>query len=377
MWVPLHVHSQYSILDSSASVYNIAEKAAQLSMPAVALTDHGNLFGAVDFYKACKEVKVKPIIGCEFYVTSGSRQDKKKEVGGALSLFHLVLIAKDKEGYHNLCKLSSAGFLEGFYYVPRIDLDLLSQHSKGLICLSGCINSRISYEILSGSKESLLNQIKWHQELFGEDYYLEIQRHSMSQEDIQTDGMHQESWLFQQYQGYIQKQEKVNRALLEVSEEMKIPLIATNDSHYMEREDWKAHEILLNVQSGEPCEIWEKDSLGNPKHRKSNPKRLTYPSHEYYFKTPQQMKELFSDIPEAISNTLIVAEKCRMEIDFKTKHYPVYIPPGLEGKSFNREEQAKAVESFLWNLCEEGIANRYTPQRLEKVKIQLKSYANV
>jgi DNA polymerase-3 subunit alpha len=368
MWIPLHVHSQYSILDSSASVEEIAEQAATCSMPAAALTDHGNLFGAVEFYKACKDAKVKPLIGCEFYVAPGSRKEKKKDLASMRTAFHLVLIAKDKEGYHNLCKLSSAGYLEGFYYYPRIDAELLAQHSKGLICLSACINSRIAYEVLQGSPESLAEQIRWHRELFGSDYYLELQRHQMAEQDLQADGMYQESWLFQRYQDYIQKQQKVNSVLVELSEKFGIPLVATNDSHYMERGDWKAHEILLNIQSGEPCEIWEKDSLGNPKSRTANPKRHVYPSHEYYFKSPEQMAQLFSDLPQALSNTLLIAEKCKLEIDFKTKHYPVYLPPALAGKSFTKEEQVKAVEAFLWQLCEEGIPKRYTPERLAKIE---------
>lgn len=367
MWVPLHVHSQYSILDASASVYAIAEKAARYGMPAAALTDHGNLFGAVDFYKACKDVKVKPIIGCELYVATSGRKDKKKEMGNRTS-FPLVLLAKNSKGYHNLCKLSSIGYLEGFYYTPRIDQETLAQYSEGLICLSGCLYSRLAYEVLSGSQESLMNQINWHRDLFGDDYYLEVQRHAMSESDLQNDGIYQESWLFQQYQEFIQKQTRVNQALIEMGAELNIPLIATNDSHYIDRSDWKAHEILCNIQSGEPCEIWEKDSYGNSKFRVPNPKRQTYPSHEYYFKTPEQMAELFSDIPEAISNSLRIQDKCRLEIDFKTKHYPTYIPPTLEGKSSTREEQAKAVEDFLWNLCEEGIKSRYTQERLDKIQ---------
>lgn len=368
MWVPLHVHSQYSILDASASVHDIAEKAALGKMPAVALTDHGNLFGAVDFYKACKDVKVKPIIGCEVYVSPRGRQEKAKDATTGRTSFPLVLLAKNKEGYHNLCKLSSIGYLEGFYYTPRIDCEVLTKYHQGLICLSSCVYSRISYEVLQGSKEKLIEQIKWYRDLFGDDYYLELQRHRMSQEDLHADGMFQESWLYQQYQDFIQKQDKVNAALVEVGRELGIPVVATNDSHYIDRSDWKAHEILLNVQSGEPCEIWEKDSYGNPKFRVPNPKRETYPSHEYYFKTAEQMVQLFSDIPEAISNTLVIAEKCHVEIDFKTKHYPIYIPPSIENRQFDKPEQAKAVEDYLWQLCEEGIPKRYTPERLAKIK---------
>lgn len=367
MWVPLHVHSQYSILDAAADVYDIAKKSAEYKMQAVALTDHGNMYGAVDFYKACKDVKVKPILGCELYVAPESRFDKKKEYGSRTN-FHLTVLAKNEIGYHNLCKLSSIGYTEGFYYYPRVDHESLKKYSEGLICLSGCISSLTSYEILHGTRESLLEKIHWYRDLFGEDYYLEMQRHRMSDEDIRKDGLMQETWLYQYYQDYIKKQEKVNEAILELSKECGIKVVATNDSHYIDRSDWRAHEILLNIQSGEPTEIWEKDSLGNPKFRVPNPKRRTYPSHECYFKSPEQMLELFRDVPEAISNTLEVSEKCNVSIDFKSKHYPVYTPPSLEGQQFSKEEQAKAVEEYLWKLCEEGIPIRYTPERLKKVQ---------
>lgn len=367
MWIALHVHSQYSILDASASIYDIAERAGTYGLPAVALTDHGNMFGAIDFYKACKDVNVKPIIGCEFYVAPESRFDKKKDPHGRTN-YHLGLLAKNNVGYQNLCKLTSIGYLEGFYYHPRIDLDVLKQHSEGLICLSGCMSSRISHEALNGSEESLMEQVRWYRDLFGEDFYIELQRHVMSEADIEADGLHQESWLLQDYQNYVTKQRKINAALLEVAKKTNIKVVATNDSHYMDRADWRAHEILLNIQSGEPCEIWEKDSQGNPKFRVPNPKRRTYSSHECYFKTPQQMQSLFSDIPEAISNTLEVAEKCQVVIDFKSKHYPIYLPPDLAEKKYTKEEQVKSVESFLWQLCEEGIPKRYTKERLDKIK---------
>lgn len=367
MWVPLHVHSQCSILDASAPIKALAKQAAAYNMPALALTDHGNLFGAVEFYQACRGAEVKPLIGCEVYVAPESRHHKKKEFGVRTS-YHLVLIAKNDIGYHNLCKLSSIGYLEGFYYYPRIDHEVLKEHSEGLICLSGCLGGKVAQEIVNGTKESTLELIDWHHDIFGEDYYLEIQRHPMSEEQLQADGFYQETWLLQQYQESLAKEEKVCEVLQEIAKERQIPLVATNDSHYMEREDWRAHEILLNVQSGEPCEIWEKDSQGNPKFRKSNPKRRTYPSHEYYFKSPEQMAELFHDIPEALENTLKVAEKCTLELDFKTKHYPVYIPPELEGKKYTEEERAKGVEAFLRGLCEKGVPERYTPERLAKVQ---------
>jgi DNA polymerase-3 subunit alpha len=366
-WVSLHTHSQYSILDASASIPHLTERAAQYGCPALALTDHGNLYGAVDFYKACKDVKIKPLIGCEFYVAPGSRHDKKREPGMRTS-YHLTLLAKNKQGYHNLCKLSSIGFLEGFYYHPRIDNESLAKYHEGLVCLSGCMNSRAADSATKNSREKFLETIEWHRELFGEDYYIELMRHPMSDEDLLTDGMHQEAWLYQHYQDYIIRQNQVNKALLEVARERSIKIVATNDVHYIDREDWRAHEVLLNVQSGEPCEIWEKDSMGNPKFRIPNPKRETYPTHELWFKSPQQMAALFHDLPEAIQNTLEVADKCYVEMDFKTKHYPVYIPPALEGNSCSKDEQAKAVEDYLWKLCKEGIPLRYTPDRLAKIQ---------
>ena len=364
MWIPLHVHSQYSILDASASIPAIVAKAKEFGMPACAITDHGNLFGAVEFYKECSSAGIKPIIGCEFYVAPGSRLEKKKEPGKRSS-YPIVLLAKNTEGYHNLCKLTSIGYLEGFYFHPRIDKELLQKHSKGLICLSGGLDGEIAQTYLSGAKEAALALIEGYQALFGDDFYLELQRHQMSDEDRQEDGFNAESWLGQQHDDYVGKQNRVNQFYIGLS----VPKVATNDSHYMERSDWRAHEILLNVQSGEPCEIWENDSLGNPKFRIPNPKRHTYPSHELYFKSPAQMASLFHDhAGRAFEYVAHIAEKCSLKMDFKTKHYPVYVPPGLEGKKVDKAEREKGVTEFLWKICLEGIERRYTPERLAKVK---------
>lgn len=363
----LRVHSQYSILDATASPNDLVQKALQDGMSALALTDHGNLFGAIDFYKACKEAKIKSIIGCEFYVAPQSRTNKTKLFGTRTS-YNLSLLAKNKQGYRHLCKLSSIGYLEGFYYFPRIDYELLSQYREGLICLDGSLGTRLAHEILNGTAEGVQAYLTQCKELFGSDYYLDLQRHVMQPSDIQADGLSQESWLIQQYQDYIQRQQKLNEALMILSRQYSIPLVATNDIHYIDREDWRAHEILLNIQSGEPCEIWEKDSYGNLKFRIPNPKRQTYSSHEYYFKSSAQMQDLFSDLPEAILQTVKIAEQCDVEIDFKSKHYPVYVPPHLNKHHYTKEEQSQAVEKFIWQLCEEGIPQRYTPERLAKVK---------
>lgn len=364
MWVPLHFHSQYSILDASCPVEEIASKAKKLGIPAVALTDHGNMHGAVDFYKACKSEGIKPIIGCEVYVAPTSRFEKKKLGPGTRVAYHLILLAKNEVGYKNLCRLTSLGYTDGFYYYPRIDKELLQTHAEGLICLSACLSSHVAQAALSGNEEELIKEINWHHALFGEDYYLELQRHRMTSEKV---NLLSETWLQQEYHDFIEKQDKVNAKLIEMSKKLNIKLVATNDTHYLEPEDWNAHEILLNIQSGEPVEIWEKDSLGNHTFRIPNPKRRVYPSRELYFKSPEEMKALFEDVPEAISNTLEVAQKCSLQLDFKTKHYPVYIPPSLEGKTYTADERKQASADYLKQLCEEGMKKRYTPERLAKV----------
>lgn len=337
-------------------------------MPALALTDHGNLYGAVEFYLACQKVGVKPIIGCEFYVAPQSRHDKKKRSNGAKTAYHLVLLAKDEEGYRNLCRLSSLGFTEGFYYNPRIDRELLRSHHRGLVCLSACLSGEVAHLALQGEKNELLEAITFHQELFREDYYFELQRHVMSEEAIEADGLLREGWLYQQYDGFVRRQREVNAQLIEIGRERGIKLVATNDVHYLERDDWKAHEILLNVQSGEPCEIWEKDSRGEPTQRIPNPKRRTYASHELYFKSSAQMEMLFSDLPEAIAHTVEVASKCSLELDFKTKHYPVFIPPSLEQSDYSEQQRREASESYLRQLCEEAIPTRYSSEQLAHVR---------
>jgi DNA polymerase-3 subunit alpha len=361
-WVPLNVHSQFSILDSTASVTVLAERAKAFGIPALALTDQGNLYGAVEFFKACKAAQVKPILGCEIWMAPGSRLEKKR-ILGTPNGFPIILLAKDNEGYRNLCKLSSNAFLEGFYYQPRLDKETLAKHNKGLICLSGSIEGPIGHRILQGSEEALIEEVRWYRDLFNEDFYFEMQRHPFSEED-----MGGESWLVQKMRDFAANQERVNRKLVELSKRFQIPIAATNDIHYLEKSDWQAHEILLNVQSGEPVEIWERDSRGNPKNRLPNPKRETMATRELYFKSPDQMKELFSDLPQAIEETIRIAEKCRCELDFKAKHYPVFIPPSLQDKSYTKEERLKAAEQFLYDLCQKGIVVRYTPERLEQVQ---------
>lgn len=278
---------------------------------------------------------------------------------------HATLLAKNEEGYHNLCRLSSKGYLEGFYYFPRIDKELLQQHAKGLICLSGCLSGQVAGAALYETESRFYEEIEWYRDLFGEDYYLELQRHPMSEEKISHLG---ETWLEQQYHDFIEKQSQVNAKLVEAGQKFGIKLVATNDTHYLEPDDWKAHEILLNIQTGEPVEIWETDAYGNNTFRVPNPKRRVYPTHELYFKSPEQMAALFRDLPECLSNTLEVAEKCSLELDFHTKHYPLYTPLELRGKSYTLEEQQTASESLLLRLCQKGITHRYTPEHYNHIR---------
>lgn len=342
-YIPLNVHSQFSILDSTASVTALAEKAKAYGISSLALTDEGNLYGAVDFYKACKTAGVKPILGCEIWVAPNSRLEKKR-TPGASNGYSIVLLAKNNLGYKNLCKLSSIGFLEGFYYLPRIDKEVLTAHKEGLICLLGEVA-----------------EVEWYRNLFSEDLYLEIQRHPLNEDGVQ------EGWLLQKMRDFVTAQEKKNEQLVELSKKFGIGLVATNDIHYIDQDDWRAHEILLNIQSGETCEIWERDSAGNPKNKAPNPRRETTSTRELYFKSPDEMKKLFADLPEAIENTAKIADLCKCDLDFKTKHYPVFVPPELVGVTISKEERLKAAEQFLYNLCVKGIETRYTPEKLAKV----------
>lgn len=366
-YIPLHVHSQYSILDSAASIQGLVKKAESFSLPALALTDFCNMFGAIEFYKACKVEGINPIIGCEVMVAPESRLDKKK-TGGHIYGFPLLLLVKNKKGYQNLCKIVSLGYLEGFYYTPRIDKEILATYSEGLICLSGPLKGKISQLIIQDKEEELLAEISWAESVYKNDFYLEVQRHDMNEKSISEEGIDHESWLYQSYLETIKNQTKVISRLKVLGAEKGIPLVATNEIHYLERVDWKAHEILMNIQSGEPCELIEKDSYGNPRGRVLNPKRKVVPTHELYFKSPVEMQALFHDLPEAIASTVAIAEKCNFEMDLKSRFYPVFIPPALENKEFEEKTRIIEAENFLRDLCRLGIEKRYREEQLEKVK---------
>ncbi|MDN3507590.1 MAG: DNA polymerase III subunit alpha [Simkaniaceae bacterium] len=358
-YIPLSVHSQYSILNSTASVQGLAEAAQAAGMEALALTDSCNMYGAVDFFKACQKVGVKPIIGIEIMVAPGALDEKKRIIGKKAG-YPIILFAMNEVGYRNLCVLSSKAFIEGFYYTPRIDKTILKEHSEGLICLSGTQNGPVADGIFQGD----LSELEWYADVFSGAFYLQIERMQMaSMEDFRA-----ESWLQSYYNETIDRQEVINRELVKLSKERGIPLVATSTVCYLKRDDWRSHEILMNVQSGEPCEIIERDPLGNIKGRAPNPKRTVLPTHENFFKTGAEMEALFADLPEAIATSAEIAKRCEFAFDFDAQYYPVYTPPHLEGKGLTTDQRVIEAENFLRKLCDDGIVTRYNEIALGKVK---------
>lgn len=335
-------------------------------MEALALTDSCNLFGAVDFYKECKKKGIKPLIGMEVMLASTSRLDKRR--GSDIFATPLTLIAKNRLGYQNLCALSSLGFIEGFYYTPRIDKELLEKYHEGLICLMGSHASYLADLALKEDDAPFYKELEFWKNLFQEDLYLQVERHRMDSKDLVALGFDKEQWLLQLHNEMAEKQELLVQKYKLVHQKTNIGLVATNNVQFMQKKDYKAHEILMNIQSAETIEIIEKDSLGVLRRRYPNPKRRVLPSDQYYFKTPMEMESLFADLPEAIETTRRLADSVDMSMDFDTRYYPVFIPPELEGREFTDEQRAKAAEDFLRQLCSEGIKVRYTAERLAAVQ---------
>ena len=281
-FVHLHVHTQYSLLDGAIRIDDLIRRTAEYGMSAVATTDHGTLFGAVEFYDKAIHAGIQPIIGCEMYIAPRSRFDRI--AGDQREMNHIILLAQDQEGYRNLCRLATAAQLEGFYYKPRIDRDLLRECSGGLIALSACLHGEIPRRIMEGRLEQAAQAAQFYLEVFGENrFFLEIQNNG------------------------IEQQERVNAALIEMSRRLSIPLVASNDCHYLSREDVRAHDVLLCIQTGKTIHDSE---------------RLKFRTDQLYFKPPSEMKAYFKDTPEAIANTVNIARRCRVEFDFKTYHFP-------------------------------------------------------
>ena len=274
-FVHLHIHSEFSLLDGANRIKDIPIIAKELGMNSIAITDHGAMFGVIDFYKACKANGIKPIIGCEVYVAPRSRKDKDPNLDSKYN--HLILLAKDKQGYKNLSKLVSLSFTEGFYYKPRIDKEILEQYHEGLICCSACLAGEINQAILKDDMEEAERVALWYKKLFGEDYYLEIQNNGVKQQVL------------------------VNQKLIELSKKLGIELVATNDAHYSRKEDSYNHEVLLCIQTGK---------------KMSDEDRMRFETDELYIKSPEEMSDYFENVPEAIENTVKIAEKCNVDFIF-------------------------------------------------------------
>ena len=330
-FVHLHVHSDYSLADASVSIKSLTGKAHELGMTHLALTDHGNMFGAMEFIEACKKLKnkVKPIIGCEVYVSPGSRFEKK----GAEhenKYYHMVLLAYNRQGYFNLVKICTYAYTEGFYHRPRIDDELLYKFRGGLIALSACASGEIPRLIQAGKPEDAEKKALYYRNLFGNDdngepcFYLEVQDHG-----IPAGGL----------KGSDLSQKDINEAIIAISHKTGIPLVATNDVHYLEREDYTAHDVLLCIGTGK---------------KRTDERRKKYFGDQFYFKTGDEMASLFKDIPQAIENTVLIAKRCNSDVpEFSVKELPEYLPNFEIPKGFD------SSGSYLRHLAEDGLVRRY------------------
>lgn len=308
-FVHLHVHSHYSLLDGMSKIDELVARAKEEGAPALALTDHGVMYGAIEFYQKCKKAGIKPIIGVEAYLAPGSRFDKNTRSDE--KNYHLVLLAKNEIGYKNLIKLTSIAHLEGYYYKPRIDWEVLSENCQGIIAMSACIAGEIARLVISGKEEKAVKRIADYQQLFGkENFYLEIQHHPN-----------------------LEHQDEVNKKLIQLSRETGAPLVATNDSHYLDKEDDEAQDVLLCLQT---------------KRKKDDRNRMSMIGENYSFRRASDMAEVFKDVPEALENTVKIANECNLEIELGQIHLPFFnVPEGFDGAS------------YLEKLCQDGLVKRY------------------
>jgi DNA polymerase-3 subunit alpha len=329
-FVHLHVHSEYSLLDGAIRMEALVKKAASLDMPAIALTDHGNLFGTVEFYqtaeKYTKEAEkngllgVKPIIGCEIYVAPGSMHEKKTTNGGKDAAFHMTLLAANDAGYRNLVKLSTAAHLEGFYYKPRVDRELLAKHSEGLIALSGCLKGEVNMALTMSQTEKAIETAAAYRDIFGrENFFIELSDHG------------------------IEQQRRNRSGLIDIARDLDLGLVATNDVHFLERSHHEAHDVMICIGTGAMIH---------------DERRMRYVP-ELYFKSGDEMAALFADRPDAISNTLAIAERCNAKLEFGQSKYPDYLPP-----------EGKTREGYLRELSEEGLRKRYGERAIEDQTIR-------
>ncbi len=326
-FVHLHVHTQYSLLDGANKLDDLVAQAQEFKMPALAITDHGNMFGAVEFYRRCMASGIKPLIGCEMYVAPQDRRKKESIRGLPDAGYHLILLVKNHSGYKNLMKLSSIGYLEGFYHKPRIDKEVLRQHSKGLLALSSCLRGEIPSLLLKGDYPKAREVTEEYKSIFGQgNFFLEIQNHKIDEEI------------------------KVIPLLTKLAQECQVELVATNDCHYLKKEHAPAHDALLCIQTGK--KITDTD-------------RLKFTNDQMYFKSPDEMKTLFGDFPSALENTLRIAEVCNLDFEFGKTHLPEFPPPsGFDD-----------LDSYMEFLSRKGLAARYskvTPGLEERLGYELK-----
>jgi DNA polymerase-3 subunit alpha len=316
-FVHLHLHSDYSLLDGANPIEKAVKRAAELGMPAMALTDHGVMYGAIEFYNKAKKAGIKPILGCETYLSHGTMHERKREEETGSQANHQVLLAETNEGYQNLIKLVSLGYLEGFYYKPRIDVETLARHSRGLIGTSSCLKGKIPEAIVRGDMKRAMELTGQFSDLFGPgNFFLELQNHG------------------------IEEQQTANLGLIEIARKTGLPLIASNDVHYLHREHAAAHALMLCMQTGTTI---------------SDPNRLKYHGEEFYLKTGAEMQALFSEHPEALTNTLAIAERCRVELRLNNDlHFPTYdVPEGYSQKQ------------YLIKLGKAGLRERYGIEDLD------------
>ena len=325
-FVHLHLHTDYSLLDGACSVETLMQRLSELEMPAAAITDHGNLFGAMSFHKAAQKHGIKPIIGCEVYVARGAAGER---TGGDKSNHHLVLLCKNSTGYHNLVKLVSHGFLQGFYYKPRIDKELLSRHHEGLICLSACLSGEVCSNLVEGHYDQARQVAGEFQDIFGKDrYFIELQDQGLEVE------------------------QRINPELVRLAKSLDIPIVATNDCHYVTQQDSLAHEVLLCIQTGKTM---------------SDRNRMRFATDQFYVKSAREMADLFRDHPEAIRQTLDIAERCQFQFEEASQTFPHFEVPG-----------EKSLEEYFEQACWEGFEAR-TPylkslQARGELKLPLASY---
>ncbi|HET8760924.1 MAG TPA: DNA polymerase III subunit alpha, partial [Nitrospiria bacterium] len=350
-FVHLHVHTQYSLLDGANRIDRLVNQVAGFHMPAIAMTDHGNLFGAIEFYMAAKKAGVKPIIGCEMYLApqsrlsrdAGGEQDDSFETGNAgkhTPYYHLIVLAQDEVGYKNLMKLVSLAHLEGFYYKPRVDKELLARHSQGLLATSGCLRGEIPFLLNQGLRDEAVKAAGTFQDIFGkENFFIEVQENGLEQ------------------------QNRVNRDLVEMGRKLNIPLVATNDCHYLERQDAKAHDVLLCLQTGKTLQ---------------DPNRMRFSTEELYVKSPDDMARLFSELPDAVKQTVAIAERCNLKLDLGTFHLPHYAVPDGTTREAHMEHLAVAgLRERLTRLTPDAATAAMYEQRLrdELAMINAMGYA--